>query len=250
MTKKGANAPPRSLESAAVDKPQTAVTRGAGPIDSMEILIQQMMDVQRDAARKIAILHDMNMRLASENEALREITHRDSLTGLYNRGYLEEQLNMVYQDNRQTNDRRNTHGNRLLMIDLNWFKTINDTLGHLAGDEALKIVARFLTNCVRVNDVVARIGGDEFVVLMRGAQEADARRKMNAIIEGFMSLDFIWEGKLYPVCASVGNCPVDPDMSPRDIIKSADCHMYEVKKLKGPNPYVAMFKDYALSDTR
>ncbi len=103
------------------------------------------------------VLSDVSEKVAAEHR-LRELAHTDSLTGLANRFMLRDTLAEAVREQRPL---------ALLMIDLDRFKSVNDTLGHSAGDELLKAVARRLRRCVRPGDLVARLGGDEFAVVLR-----------------------------------------------------------------------------------
>ncbi|MDT7838799.1 putative bifunctional diguanylate cyclase/phosphodiesterase [Aquabacterium sp. OR-4] len=123
------------------------------------------------------VLADVSEKAAAERR-LRTLAHTDSLTGLANRFMLRDTLAEAVRSQRPV---------ALLMIDLDRFKSINDTLGHSAGDEVLQAVARRLRDCVRPADLVARLGGDEFAVLVPasadGAAEAQllARRLIAAV---------------------------------------------------------------------
>jgi diguanylate cyclase (GGDEF)-like protein len=118
-----------------------------------------------------------------------------------------------------------------MFIDLDGFKEVNDTLGHDAGDHVLKQVAKRLVSCVRASDTVARIGGDEFLIIANGIHVPDnavqiARKVINAV-----SLPIDYNGGQAVVGASIGIalCPNDAqDME--QLIKKADDAMYKIKK--------------------
>jgi diguanylate cyclase (GGDEF)-like protein/PAS domain S-box-containing protein len=146
----------------------------------------------------------------------------DTLTGLANRRTLQETLEAKLASDRAP---------ALLFLDLDNFKTVNDTLGHQAGDELLKVVAERLSRTVRGDDLVARLGGDEFVVLLCGE---DSVRNAEAIAERVVhdvSRPFRLGGReINYVSASVGVVIVDDGRDAEAVLADADIAMYEAKK--------------------
>ena len=121
-------------------------------------------------------------------EALKHVAHHDPLTGLANRALFYEQLALGL-----TRARRSQKILAVLYLDLDGFKYVNDTLGHAAGDKLLTSVAGRLKSCVRESDVVSRMGGDEFVVLLSDiSQVGDVAVIGNKILESFREI-FITE---------------------------------------------------------
>ena len=123
----------------------------------------------------LSVTRDMSEARMAENE-IRRLAYYDPLTGLPNRRALLERLQQAL-----AYDRRNSRKRALLFVDLDNFKTLNDTLGHHTGDLLLQEVARRITACIRETDTAARIGGDEFVVMLEhlsdSAEEAAAQAK-------------------------------------------------------------------------
>ena len=113
----------------------------------------------------------------SENLALQSLMHekaiRDALTGLYNRRYLDEML-----ERELARAKREGYPLSVAMLDLDHFKVVNDTYGHLAGDEVLKNLARYLQSSAREGDISCRYGGEEFVMVLPGLTVADACRRL------------------------------------------------------------------------
>lgn len=172
-----------------------------------------------------------------EAAALREkLEHRashDSLTGLANRELLFEQMELLLRQRRRG-------GIAVAFIDLDRFKTVNDRLGHRVGDQLLVHVADSLRAAVRQDDVVARIGGDEFVAVGEVDDPMDAQLFGQRIIEAVHGRVGL-EGELVDVAASVGVTYVERgDRPSADLALSrADDRMYEVKRHRYANEYAA-----------
>ena len=153
---------------------------------------------------------------------LTERAVRDPLTGLANRTLLLERLRSVLARDARTGD-----SSAVLFLDLDGFKAVNDRYGHAAGDEVLVTVAKRLAAAVRPSDTVARMGGDEFVVLVEGATAAqlDAvlTRLREAVSRPIPTLD-LEVGVSIGVAMSTGG-----DAEPRTLINAADKAMYTVK---------------------
>lgn len=159
-------------------------------------------------------------------ERIRYLATHDSLTGLPNRMLFSQMLNLAISA-----ARRHGNGFAMMFIDLDRFKLVNDSLGHTAGDNLLRIIAARLKQAVRANDIVARLGGDEFVVL---AQDADnecpavavARKILAAIVEPVVVL-----GQECQVSASIGICLYPKQATDESsLMKNADIAMYKAKE--------------------
>lgn len=158
-------------------------------------------------------------------ESLNHLAHHDSLTGLANRKQFYDSLkNAIALTRRQGGQLA------LLLLDLNDFKPINDTLGHHVGDLVLQGVAQRLRECVRETDCVARIGGDEFTMILTGIHdEEDAVAATRKIIE-YMERPFLGDGRSLYVNASIGISiyPTDAD-NLESLVRNADVAMYQAK---------------------
>lgn len=153
----------------------------------------------------------------------------DVLTGLYNRRsyleYMEEMAQRLYLSNKKA---------YVLLIDLDHFKTINDSLGHDVGDKVLKEVARRIKSYCRLSRIVARLGGDEFVVISKDISHDESIQKIktfaNGLLEALKVPYMIDYHHLY-LSASIGISHVDGSfVNPNDFLKEADIAMYEAKK--------------------
>lgn len=170
--------------------------------------------------------------LQRKNEELERTTVTDPLTGAYNRLYFEKAIKDMKSDSRP--EKRNPTGQHfLMMIDLDKFKDINDRYGHEAGDAVLRHVADRLTDITRKTDAVCRIGGDEFVVILRDANLLGAKQKIIEITDALESLPFVWDGREIIISASIGYAEVDPTNFKADVLRQIDSDMYAAKKLKG-----------------
>ena len=168
---------------------------------------------------------------------LETLAHHDPLTGLPNRLYLSVRLELALERAK----RRSTSG-ALLFLDLDHFKNINDSLGHYAGDELLMQAATRLRNCVRHEDTVARIGGDEFTLLLEDVNStSNAIRAAEKIIKAF-DKPFELQGREFHITPSIGI-----SMYPRDgetidvLLRNADAAMYEAKG-QGRNAFAVYTK--------
>jgi len=173
----------------------------------------------------VVIFRDMTEEVAVSNK-LNYLARHDSLTGLVNRREIEERLNRVLE-----NARHNQSEHVLCYLDLDQFKVINDTCGHLAGDELLRQIAGVLSQHIRKRDTLARLGGDEFGVLMEHCDPHEGKRVANSIRDAVADYRFLWEGKIYTVGVSIGVVSIiDSDGDITDVLKAADAACYAAKE--------------------
>jgi diguanylate cyclase (GGDEF)-like protein len=159
-------------------------------------------------------------------EVLEKSANLDTLTGLPNRKLLMELLKQTLSEAEIKKIKV-----VVMFIDLDGFKTVNDTFGHEIGDLLLQNVGLRLTNSVRQSDIVARIGGDEFVILFRGAQDENRIAKIASNIINIVGDVFNLKGNTAYIGASIGISIFPNDATePNELIKQADNAMYEAKK--------------------
>jgi diguanylate cyclase (GGDEF)-like protein/PAS domain S-box-containing protein len=165
-----------------------------------------------------------NIRL---REALRTQSVRDSLTGLYNRRYLEETLEREVR-----RAARAAQSLGFLMIDLDHFKSFNDTYGHDAGDAVLRETALFLAKGIRAEDFVCRFGGEEFVVILPTADLESSRARGERLRLKMRELTIMYHGKsLGMVTISVGVAAFpEHGRSPKELMAAADAALYQAKR--------------------
>lgn len=174
----------------------------------------------RELREQIAEREKIELRLKHE------VMH-DALTGLPNRGYLRDRLERVI-----SHSRRHAQANyAVLYADVDRFKIINDSLGHLAGDEVLKQVARRLKLCVREPDVVARLGGDEFAILLEEIPGPEVAVRVARRIISAMTEPLQLDGKEVSTSTSVGVAMGDARYRRADeVLRDADDAMYRAKR--------------------
>jgi diguanylate cyclase (GGDEF)-like protein len=175
----------------------------------------------------------MNAALSVQRE---HQAHHDELTGLSNRKLLIRQTNEALADAARSGARAG-----FLLLDLDRFKEVNDTLGHAVGDRLLRIVAHRLTHSVRPGDLVARLGGDEFAVLLPSVREVSAAREVASRLRAALSEPIRMEGMSFEIEASVGIALYPDDATGFELLmQHADVAMYLAKERRsGVERYVA-----------
>ncbi|HEX5802024.1 MAG TPA: 7TM diverse intracellular signaling domain-containing protein [Azospira sp.] len=193
----------------------------------IEALESSGRELEARVDERTRALAEANARLTESETRLRTMAHHDPLTGLANRLLLFDRIAHAQQ-----RAARHDRGFALLLIDLDGFKAVNDMLGHDAGDHLLQLVAQRLLGCVRAADTVARIGGDEFVVLVEEAGDAEAVTALaEKVVAALRRPAIIAEGEA-TIGASVGiaRWPENGD-SAQLLLRAADQAMYSAKRI-------------------
>lgn len=164
----------------------------------------------------------LNLRLQGAKIAAEEQAFTDTLTGLKNRRAMDHIL-----------DRHVAWGTQfgLMQVDLDWFKAVNDTLGHAAGDHVLQTVARVMVEETRENDTVARVGGDEFVIVLPNAHDPASLRSIGERIISRLSRPMPFQGQECRISASIGVAVYEPGSGVMlaDLMDDADVALYASK---------------------
>jgi diguanylate cyclase (GGDEF)-like protein len=180
--------------------------------------------------RMIAYADRSEKRIAEQSERisyLENLSSTDELTGLLNRRAFIEGLERTL-----ANARRYKESGLLAYIDLDGFKTVNDTHGHDAGDAVLREVGSLLKSEVRTTDFVARLGGDEFVILMVRADALPARRRIAKLKTTLNLATVMHKGVLIPIRASIGSISYGAESNAEDLLMRADRAMYRDKRAR------------------
>ena len=173
----------------------------------------------RQAHRDLARAH---AELAAAHRQLREKARRDDMTGMLNRENFFASLDRT---------RGNAGRGVLLLVDADHFKRINDGWGHLVGDDALQAIAAAIGRGVRSGDILGRIGGEEFGVLVRAGTEREGLRVAERIRREVELIQFRPRGeRLVPLTVSVGAANCDVDASVSELMRAADERLYEAKR--------------------
>lgn len=185
---------------------------------------------QLDLARTMANEAAMALENARLYEDARKLADRDPLTGFYNHRFLHERLGEEVV--------RSQRGRRplsVLMLDLDDFKLVNDTFGHLFGDRVLVWCAELIRSTLRGSDIPARYGGDEFAVILPDTDQDDARTAAERILEAFRDRPFVGEQRgPVPLAASIGIATFPADgRTATELIAAADEALYRVKREGG-----------------
>ena len=178
------------------------------------------------------VLRDDTQQRARQREA-RHLAEIDPLTELSNRRGFEVHLQQAI-----TRVERTGQAASLMYIDLDRFKPVNDTWGHLAGDAVLWAVASVLRHGVRDSDVVARLGGDEFAVILSGCTPRRAARIGGELLHTLASLSIPWDQDRLHVGASIGIAPLAGGMSVDQAVAAADAQCYRAKAMGRNNVQV------------
>ena len=189
-------------------------------------------DAQGDAKYLIAVIEDITERKKSE-QRISFMAHHDALTGLANRAALAQKI-----EDAAAQHRRRKEPFSVLLLDLDRFKDVNDTLGHAAGDALLQEVAARLKSFLRETDVLARLGGDEFAIIQAG--EADQRQAASALadrVTDIITKPFNINGAEIHIAASIGiSLAPDHATDTDSLLKMADMALYSAKSA-GRNAY-------------
>src|SRR5436190_3275180 len=171
-------------------------------------------------------IQDITHRKLADQQLQHEATH-DALTGLPNRPFFMGRLAAALYKREDNPDHRVS----ILFIDLDRFKYVNDSLGHLIGDELLKGIASRLRECLRPSDLVARLGGDEFTILVEGSYDPNEVTRIAERIQQKFSIAFDLDGHEVYSSASIGILHAsEQHLSSEDMMRDADTAMYQAKR--------------------
>lgn len=193
--------------------------RKDGSLYSEEQTITPVHDTRGEITHFIAIKQDISERKQME-EKLRDQSIHDALTGLYNRGFFEEELARLEQ--------RREFPISIVVADIDHLKEVNDRQGHIAGDAVIRRAAQVLTAAFRKGDIVARIGGDEFAILLPNSDSVVAENALRRVRHVLLEHNAVHANT--PISISFGVSIAEKPMSLLDLFKEADDRMYREKR--------------------
>jgi len=205
--------------SALVDKEHRVFSASFLPLTSPDGKVNKLMGVMQDITDAHLLADELEYRASY-----------DALTGLVNRREFEQRLERVLE----TATSENTE-NVLCYLDLDQFKVINDSCGHIAGDELLRQIATLLQDNVRQRDTLARLGGDEFGVLMEHCSLEQAQRVANKLRKKVADFRFVWAQKSFGVGVSIGIVSIDQSSENISAVMNAADSACYTAKYKGRN---------------
>lgn len=195
-----------------------------GSESAVEAVVAPLHDQTNDVAGSLVVLHDVTQTQRMARKLEWQASH-DALTGLVNRREFEHRVNEALITAHQD---RATHA--LMYMDLDQFKVVNDTCGHIAGDDLLCQVTEQLKSVLRAGDILARLGGDEFGVLLTYCPEKNAEDVAEKLLRAMQEFSFDWEGNAFKIGVSIGLVPVteySEDIT--SLLSAADVACYAAK---------------------
>jgi diguanylate cyclase (GGDEF)-like protein len=226
-----------TIRGRALDQPgaQARAQAAAAPADAAAFLGLADQDltapVQAALATLLGEIDDLRGEVGRLKARLVEtegLADRDALTPLLNRRAFLREVGRI-----RTFAQRYGAPASLVYFDLDGFKTVNDRYGHAAGDAALQAVAERLSANVRESDVVGRMGGDEFAVILAHADQSIAEAKAAALAAAIERTPIAFGDWAAPLHISYGVAPISPDLDPEAVLARADAAMYAAKRRRG-----------------
>ena len=208
----------------------------------VKLYLAAVYDDQKNINHYVAIYEDITESRKLAKKLSFQATH-DNLTGLINRTEFERRLSMLVNDAQRIGTEH-----ALCFLDLDQFKVINDTCGHIAGDELLRQLGSLLGGSTRKSDTLARLGGDEFAILVEDCELEKAEFIANEIKELVSQFQFIWETQVFTVGVSIGVTTITSATRNRtEALKQADSACYAAKNSGRNRVYVYQEQDQQLT---
>jgi diguanylate cyclase (GGDEF)-like protein/PAS domain S-box-containing protein len=218
------------------------LSRTNGAERSIELTASPMRNPAKELIGAVVMLHDITELRGLARQMSYQATH-DALTGLVNRHEFERRLQECI-DSGHRGDGQHV----LCYLDLDHFKLVNDTSGHLAGDSMLREVAKLLRDAVRDSDTVGRLGGDEFGTLLIGCPLDKARQIADDLCRAVGEYRFVWKDKIFNIGVSVGLVEISRESGTlEELLAAADTACYVAKKQGSGRVVVYSARDEALA---
>ena len=218
------------------------LSRSNGSERSIELSASPVRNDAKEVIGAVLLLHDVTELRGLARQMSYQATH-DALTGLANRREFERRLEEAIEGGH-----RGDGQHVLCYLDLDRFKLVNDTSGHLAGDSMLREVAKLLRDAVRDSDTVARLGGDEFGMLLIGCPLEKARQIADDVCRSVGDYRFVWKDRIFNIGVSVGLVEISRESGTlEELMAAADTACYVAKKQGSGRVVVYSARDEALA---
>jgi diguanylate cyclase (GGDEF)-like protein/PAS domain S-box-containing protein len=218
------------------------LSRSNGSERSIELSASPIRNSTQELIGAVVLLHDVTEMRGLARQMSYQATH-DALTGLVNRREFERRLEEAIESGH-----RGAGQHVLCYLDLDRFKIVNDTSGHLAGDSMLREVAKLLRDAVRDSDTVGRVGGDEFGTLLVGCPLDKARQIADDLTRSVGEYRFVWKDKIFNIGVSVGLVEISRESGTlEELLAAADTACYVAKKQGSGRVVVYSARDEALA---
>ncbi len=209
---------------------------------SIELSATPMRDAAGQQVGAVVLLHDVSEQRGLARQMSYQATH-DALTGLVNRREFERRLEEAVESGH-----RGDGQHVLCYLDLDRFKVVNDTSGHLAGDSMLRELAKLLRDAVRDSDTVGRLGGDEFGMLLVGCPLEKARQIADDVCRSVSDHRFVWRDRIFNIGVSVGLVEISRESGTlEELLTAADSACYVAKKQGSGRVAVYSARDEAMA---
>jgi diguanylate cyclase (GGDEF)-like protein/PAS domain S-box-containing protein len=216
--------------------------------DGSRIVVLENSRAVQDADGRVLFYEGTITDITAAHELSQQLSYEashDALTGLANRREFELRLQRALELSQATGA-----GHAMLYLDLDRFKNVNDTCGHIAGDELLRQLGEVMQQRVRNNDVVARLGGDEFAVLLHNCEPEDALQVANGMLKTVDEFEFIWGSSKFTLGVSIGLVAIDSRFKRiTQVMNAADSACYAAKDA-GRNRVATYQEDTQLLERR
>lgn len=220
------------------------IVRGGGDERSVELTVTPLRAHKSELAGTVVVVRDVSEVRGLARQMSYQASH-DALTGLVNRREFERRLEECLES-----AHANAARHVLCYLDLDRFKVVNDTCGHMAGDNMLREVAALIKETVRDSDTVGRLGGDEFGLLLVGCPLDKARQIADDVVRKISEYRFVWKDKIFNIGVSVGLIEISRESgAPDELMSAADSACYVAKK-QGNHVHVYSARDEAVARHR
>jgi diguanylate cyclase (GGDEF)-like protein/PAS domain S-box-containing protein len=195
-----------------------------GSLISVELSVASMKNQENKVIGGVIVFQDVSEARHMTAQLSYQARH-DELTGLYNRREFEDRLQALLEESKENNTEH-----VLCYLDLDQFKVVNDTCGHMAGDELLRQLSLELAGSIPETDLLARLGGDEFGILMANCKLSHAQAVADTIREQVKNYRFIWDARIFEIGVSIGVVSITHDCEKiSDLMSQADLACYAAK---------------------